>query len=105
MRPEPADMRRSPSKGAISAAEIDFPEHVEPMLADTLSTPHHFGDEDGWAFEMKWDGVRAIAYLAGGPSQAAQPQRAGRHRRPISTWRTNCPRSTSRRRSWTAKSW
>ena len=35
------------------------------MLA-TLVDAAHFGDEDGWAFEMKWDGVRAIAYLAGG---------------------------------------
>ncbi|HEY6683833.1 MAG TPA: ATP-dependent DNA ligase [Propionibacteriaceae bacterium] len=58
LRPEPVEERDS-------AAEIDFPEHVEPMLA-TLVDAAHFGDEDGWAFEMKWDGVRAIAYLAGG---------------------------------------
>jgi bifunctional non-homologous end joining protein LigD len=31
-----------------------------------LADAAHFGDESGWAFEMKWDGVRAIAYLAGG---------------------------------------
>ena len=35
------------------------------MLA-TLIDADQFGDEDGWAFEMKWDGVRAVAYLAGG---------------------------------------
>ena len=35
------------------------------MLA-TLDAPEQFGDEDGWAFEMKWDGVRTVAYLAGG---------------------------------------
>ena len=35
------------------------------MLA-TLTKPEDFGDEDGWAFEMKWDGVRTVAYLAGG---------------------------------------
>ena len=35
------------------------------MLA-TLIDAAHFGDEAGWAFEMKWDGVRTIAYLAGG---------------------------------------
>ena len=41
--------------------EIDFPEQVDPMLA-TVDAPR-FGDEAGWAFEMKWDGVRTIAYL------------------------------------------
>ena len=35
------------------------------MLA-TLTDAAHFGDESGWAFEMKWDGVRTTAYLAGG---------------------------------------
>jgi bifunctional non-homologous end joining protein LigD len=46
-----------------SVEEADFPEQVEPMLA-TLTDAAHFGDESGWAFEMKWDGVRAVAYLA-----------------------------------------
>lgn len=40
-----------------------FPERVEPMLA-TLTTQEAFGSETGWAFEMKWDGVRTIASLA-----------------------------------------
>jgi bifunctional non-homologous end joining protein LigD len=36
-----------------------MPERVEPMLAKLSErTP----DGDGWAFEIKWDGVRAIAY-------------------------------------------
>jgi bifunctional non-homologous end joining protein LigD len=35
------------------------------MLA-TLIEVEDFGEEDGWAFEMKWDGVRAMAYLADG---------------------------------------
>ena len=47
---------------------VEFPDHVEPMLA-TLTDPEHFGDQEGWAFEMKWDGVRTIAYLAGGRVQ------------------------------------
>ena len=38
------------------------------MLA-TLTDPQRFGDQEGWAFEMKWDGVRTIAYLAGGRVQ------------------------------------
>jgi bifunctional non-homologous end joining protein LigD len=41
-----------------------MPKHVEPMLA-TLSKelPR---DEEHYAFEVKWDGVRAIAYVDGG---------------------------------------
>ena len=35
------------------------------MLA-TLSSQKQVTDEDTWAFEMKWDGVRTVAYLAGG---------------------------------------
>jgi bifunctional non-homologous end joining protein LigD len=41
-----------------------MPKQLKPMLA-TLSTslPR---DEDAWAHEVKWDGVRAIAYCEGG---------------------------------------
>jgi bifunctional non-homologous end joining protein LigD len=35
------------------------------MLAQ-LTAVEAFGPEDGWAFEMKWDGVRVLAYLADG---------------------------------------
>ncbi len=63
--PEDMEARPEPEEGPGSAEEIDFPEQVEPMLA-TLADAAHFGDESGWAFEMKWDGVRTIAYLAGG---------------------------------------
>jgi bifunctional non-homologous end joining protein LigD len=40
-----------------------MPEHIPPMLATTGTLPR---DEEGWAFEIKWDGVRAIAYAQGG---------------------------------------
>jgi bifunctional non-homologous end joining protein LigD len=48
----PADPHRQP-----------MPEHVVPMLArpGTLPSP-----ERGWSFEIKWDGVRAIAYAQPG---------------------------------------
>src|SRR5918996_982032 len=40
-----------------------MPERLEPMLARTGPLP----DDDGrWAFEIKWDGVRAIAFVQGG---------------------------------------
>ncbi|SDK01227.1 ATP-dependent DNA ligase LigD ligase module /ATP-dependent DNA ligase LigD phosphoesterase module /ATP-dependent DNA ligase LigD polymerase module [Cryobacterium psychrotolerans] len=34
-----------------------------PMLA-ALGSPSDLRDEDEWSFEMKWDGIRAIAYLS-----------------------------------------
>jgi bifunctional non-homologous end joining protein LigD len=41
-----------------------MPTHIEPMLA-TLSKDLP-PDEDNYAFEVKWDGVRSIAYIEGG---------------------------------------
>jgi len=37
---------------------------VSPMLA-TLGSEKDVDDEDDWAFEMKWDGIRAIAVVRG----------------------------------------
>src|SRR5215210_4271546 len=36
-----------------------MPEHVVPMMARLGTLP---AKDDGWAYEIKWDGVRAIAY-------------------------------------------
>jgi bifunctional non-homologous end joining protein LigD len=44
----PADAEREP-----------MPERIKPMLATLGTLP---ASEDGWAYEIKWDGVRAIAY-------------------------------------------
>jgi bifunctional non-homologous end joining protein LigD len=35
-----------------------MPEHLAPMLA----SPGRLPEEEGWAFEIKWDGVRALLY-------------------------------------------
>jgi bifunctional non-homologous end joining protein LigD len=40
-----------------------FPEDVVPMLAKLSKLPH---DDEDWAAEIKWDGVRAIAYCRPG---------------------------------------
>ena len=40
-----------------------MPEHLVPMLAGAGALP---SPESGWAFEVKWDGVRAIAYVKPG---------------------------------------
>ncbi len=44
----PADVSREP-----------MPERIVPMLARTGTLP---AEDAGWGFEIKWDGVRAIAY-------------------------------------------
>jgi bifunctional non-homologous end joining protein LigD len=43
----------------LDATATEMPQHVEPMLARLSTMP---GDEANWAFEVKWDGVRAIAH-------------------------------------------
>jgi bifunctional non-homologous end joining protein LigD len=40
-----------------------LPKHVRPMLASIGTLP---SDDTHWAYEIKWDGVRAIAYVEGG---------------------------------------
>ncbi len=45
------------------AAREPMPEHVKPMLARPGSLP---SEDAGWAYEIKWDGVRAIAYSTPG---------------------------------------
>jgi len=45
---------------------VDFqplPEKVRPMLATPGRLP---ASDDGWAYEIKWDGVRAITFVDGG---------------------------------------
>jgi bifunctional non-homologous end joining protein LigD len=40
-----------------------MPERIEPMLARTAELPR---DDRKWSYEIKWDGVRGIAYVEGG---------------------------------------
>jgi bifunctional non-homologous end joining protein LigD len=40
-----------------------MPKRIEPMLARTGELP---SDDENWAFEIKWDGVRSIGYVDGG---------------------------------------
>ena len=53
-------------KSAVSPPRTGQPTgtrpEYEPMLA-TLATRSDIDDEHGWAYEMKWDGVRALACL------------------------------------------
>ena len=50
----------------MDPAPEDFhplPEKVRPMLATPGRLP---GSDEGWAYEIKWDGVRAITFVEGG---------------------------------------
>src|ERR1044072_7492254 len=42
------------------AGKSEFPKNITPMLATLVDKPF---DEEGWLYEVKWDGYRAIAYL------------------------------------------
>ena len=54
-----------------------MPEGLVPMLARAGTLPP---DEEQWSFEVKWDGVRALAYVAAGAAAAGEPGRQRRHR-------------------------
>ena len=47
----------------IHRERLALPGPVRPMLAVTAPAPR---DLDNWALEMKWDGVRALAYIERG---------------------------------------
>jgi len=40
-----------------------FPKDIKPMLATLVDEPFH---EEGWVYEVKWDGYRTLAYLRNG---------------------------------------
>lgn len=54
----PASQRDAVSVGATDR-DRSLTVAMAPMLA-TLASPDTLGDDAGWDFEMKWDGVRAI---------------------------------------------
>jgi len=46
-----------------ATARDPMPEHVVPMLARLSTLPR---EDDGWAYEVKWDGVRAVGHFTAG---------------------------------------
>ena len=75
---------------------------VKPMLAVLSALPR---DEERWAFEIKWDGVRAIAYCDGGTASPPEPQ-PSRHHLPLpGAPRDGAPSSDHARSSSTARWW
>src|SRR5262249_15643824 len=52
--------RMDPPKGG---RREPMPETLTPMLAKLSKLPR---SDDGWAYEIKWDGIRALAFIDGG---------------------------------------
>ena len=51
-----------------AATDVEpMPELIEPMLASAGNLPR---TDKGWAYEFKWDGVRAVVYVDGGRVRA-----------------------------------
>lgn len=57
----PTDRGQEPGHDEPRPARTDW----RPMLA-TAATPGDLRDGDAWAFEMKWDGFRALAHVSHG---------------------------------------
>jgi bifunctional non-homologous end joining protein LigD len=55
----------APEKRAAAAAGVKraMPMDISPMLATLVDKPF---DDEGWSYEIKWDGYRALAYLRKG---------------------------------------
>lgn len=50
-------------KAGGGMAKAAMPMDISPMLATLVDKPF---DEEGWSYEIKWDGYRALAYLKKG---------------------------------------
>ena len=50
----------APKKKALVGKRSKFPSNLTPMLATLVDKPF---DEEGWLYEVKWDGYRALAFL------------------------------------------
>jgi bifunctional non-homologous end joining protein LigD len=52
--------RTKPSDALAAAPAEPFPDGLFPMLAKVA--PLATADDEGWAYEVKWDGIRALGY-------------------------------------------
>ncbi len=73
-----------------------------PMLASTADAPF---DDPAWAFELKWDGYRALALVTSDATTLRSRNGQDLTRRATRTCATCAGGSCARRRCWTARSW
>lgn len=55
--------KKPTNKAAKGDIALQMPADIKPMLATLVDLPF---DEDGWIYEVKWDGYRALAYIENG---------------------------------------
>jgi len=74
--PSPTARRALGALGLEAQGRDPFPAEIKPTLATLVEAPF---DRVNWLFEIKWDGVRAIAYLrrAGAERQVTLRSRGG----------------------------
>jgi len=84
----------------IFGAMSQMPRFVEPMLAKLSTLP---ADQSQWAFEVKWDGIRAIARCEPGRLKLLSRNEIDRAARYPSS-RSSATRSARTRRCSTARS-
>lgn len=58
-----AKSRKAPVVKSDAGKKAPMPKDVSPMLATLVDKPF---EEEGWSYEIKWDGYRAVAYLKKG---------------------------------------
>ncbi len=75
-RPSPAARKELKVLKLDTPGRDPFPAEVKPTLATLVEEPF---DRANWLFEIKWDGIRAIAYLrrSGAEQQATIRSRGG----------------------------
>jgi len=49
-----------------AAPEADMPRNIKAMKATQVDKPFH---DDGWVYEIKWDGYRALAFVQAGNAE------------------------------------
>ncbi|HEX6915437.1 MAG TPA: DNA ligase D [Chitinophagaceae bacterium] len=54
------------STGKNASGKAPMPSDLAPMLATLVDKPFH---EEGWMYEIKWDGYRALSYVSGGKAE------------------------------------
>ena len=74
--PDPEWSRQSAEDSGAVADEMRQRGELAPMLA-TLAEREELDDEDEWAIEMKWDGIRAIAVVDANAGTAELSSRNG----------------------------
>ncbi len=68
MRSKQSDIEALLKKARLNDAvgqgkHCKFPEEIKPMLATLVDKPV---EDEGWLYEIKWDGYRALSYIING---------------------------------------